>query len=130
MKYILFLISIFCLPAALVSQQQSSKSKSSDKLYEKGGIKHEVSMASALGVNTIKDEFSPSFYQNGIVYVSYHKNGKIDPKTGKPFFELFFAETDAKGLPQKPREFSIQINSQVHEGPVSFSRDGNIDVRK
>lgn len=114
------------MPAMLDAQQQSSKSKSSDKLYEKGGIKHEVSMASALGVNTIKDEFSPSFYQNGIVYVSYHKGGKIDPRTGKPFFELFFAETDAMGLPQKPREFSIQINSQVHEGPVSFSRDGNL----
>lgn len=109
----------------LLAQQQSSKSKSADKLYEKGGIKHEVSMASAMGVNSIKDEFSPAFYQNGVVYVSYHKGGKIDPQTGKPFFELFFAETDAMGLPQKPREFSIQINSQVHEGPVSFSRDGN-----
>ena len=109
----------------LSAQQQSSKSKSSDKLYEKGGIKHEVSMASALGVNTANDEFSPAFYQNGVVYVSYHKNGPIDQKTGKPFFELFFAETDAMGLPQKPREFSLQINSQVHEGPVSFSRDAN-----
>ncbi len=114
------------MPFLLTAQQQSSKSKSSDKLYEKGGIKHEVSMASALGVNTANDEFSPAFYQNGIVYVSYHKNGPIDQKTGKPFFELFFAETDAMGLPQKAREFSIQINSQVHEGPVSFSRDANL----
>ncbi|MEO1262423.1 MAG: OmpA family protein [Bacteroidota bacterium] len=126
MKYILFLFCVFTLPVLLPAQQQSSKSKSADKLYEKGGIKHEVSMASALGINTIKDEFSPSFYQNGVVYVSYHKNGKIDPRTGKPFFELFFAETDAMGLPQKAREFSLQINSQVHEGPVSFSRDGNL----
>ena len=126
MKYILFLFCVFTLPILLPAQQQSSKSKSSDKLYEKGGIKHEVNMASALGINTIKDEFSPSFYQNGIVYVSYHKSGKIDPRTGKPFFELFFAETDAMGLPQKAREFSLQINSQVHEGPVSFSRDGNL----
>jgi outer membrane protein OmpA-like peptidoglycan-associated protein len=125
MKYILFLLSIFAMPFLLSAQQQSSKSKSSDKLYEKGGIKHEVTMAKALGVNTSKDEFSPAFYQNGIVYVSYHKSGPIDPKTGKPYFELFFAETDAMGLPQKPREFSLQVNSQVHEGSVSFSRDGN-----
>ena len=126
MKNILFLLSLFILPSLLHAQQQSSKSKSADKLYEKGGIKHEVSMASALGVNTVKDEFSPAFYQNGVVYVSYHKNGPLDPNTGKPFFELFFAETDAMGLPQKPREFSVQINSQTHEGPVSFSRDGNL----
>ena len=125
MKNVLFLIVAFCLPFMVEAQQQSSKSKSADKLYEKGGIKHEVAMASASGVNTIKDEFSPAFYQNGIVYVSYHKSGKIDPRTGKPFFELFFAETDAMGLPQKPRQFSLEINSQVHEGPVSFSRDGN-----
>ena len=82
-------------------------------------------MSKAMGINTLKDEFSPAFYQNGVVYVSYHKNGRIDPQTGKPFFELFFAETDALGLPQKSREFSLQINSQVHEGPVSFGRDGN-----
>ena len=126
MKYFLSLLSLFALPFMLLAQQQSSKSKSADKLYEKGGIKHEVSMASALGVNTVKDEFSPAFYQNGVVYVSYHKNGPIDPNTGKPFFELFFAETDAMGLPQKSREFSVQINSQAHEGPVSFSRDGNL----
>ncbi len=126
MKYILFLFGIFAMPILLAGQQQSSKSKSSDKLYEKGGIKREVSMESALGVNSGNDEFSPAFYQNGVVYVSYHKNGPIDPNTGKPFFELFFAETDAMGLPQKPREFSLQINSQFHEGPVSFSRDGDL----
>lgn len=125
MKYTLFLFGIFCLPVLMIGQQQSSKSKSSDKLYEKGGIKRQVSMESAMGVNSGNDEFSPAFYQNGVVFVSYHKNGPIDPKTGKPFFQLFFAETDAMGLPQKPREFSLQINSQFHEGPVSFSRDGN-----
>jgi len=125
MKYTFFLLGFFALPFLSAGQQQSSKSKSSDKLYEKGGIKRTVSMERAMGINSGNDEFSPSFYQNGIVYVSYHKNGPIDPKTGKPFFELFFAETDAMGLPQKSREFSLQINSQFHEGPVSFSRDGN-----
>ncbi|HHM20665.1 MAG TPA: hypothetical protein ENJ20_01460, partial [Bacteroidetes bacterium] len=87
MKYLLYSLIIMALPQMLVAQQQSSKSKSSDKLYEKGGIRKEVSMSNALGINTVKDEFSPAFYQNGIVYVSYHKNGKIDPRTGKPYFE-------------------------------------------
>ena len=126
MKNILFLLSVFLLPIGLLAQQQSSKSKSSDKLYEKGGIKTQVTMENAVGANTTEFEFSPTFYQNGIVFVSYHKNGPIDPKTGKPFFELFFSEMDATGLPQKPREFSLQINSQVHEGPVSFSKDGDL----
>lgn len=120
MKY--FLSIFFILPFCLSAQQQSSKTKSADKIYEKGGVK----LSNASGINTGSHEFSPTFYQNGLVYVSFHKAGPIDDKTGKPFFELFFAETDEFGLPQnRPREFSLSINSQVHEGPVTFSRDFN-----
>ena len=111
-----FFLLLFVGP--LGAQQQSSKSKSSDKLYEKGEILRTSVLENAQGVNSPKLEFSPAFYENGIVFVSLHKNGPIDPKTGKPFFELFYAEFDAKGLPQKPREFSLSIKSQAHEGPV------------
>lgn len=84
-------------------------------------------MYNATGVNTPNLDFSPAFYQNGIVYVSSrYKNGPVDKKIGETFFELFYAEFDASGMPQSPRSFSLQINSQVHEGPVSFSRDGNL----
>lgn len=117
---------VFLLPLGLSAQQQSSKSKSSDKLYEKGQIRREVNLHPADGINTGAYEFSPSFYQNGIVYVSFHKNGPIDPNTGKPFFELFYAEMDNQFLPQKPQGFSLSINSQVHEGPVAFSRDDQL----
>ena len=122
MKYFLSIFFLSVLPYCLSAQQQSSKTKSADKIYEKGGIR----LSNANGINTGSHEFSPTFYQNGLVYVSFHKAGPIDDKTGKPFFELFFAETDEFGLPQnKPREFSLSINSQVHEGPVTFSRDFN-----
>jgi outer membrane protein OmpA-like peptidoglycan-associated protein len=122
MKYFLSIFFLSVLPYCLSAQQQSSKTKSADKIYEKGGIR----LSNASGINTGSHEFSPTFYQNGLVYVSFHKAGPIDEKTGKPFFELFFAETDEFGLPQnKPREFSLSINSQVHEGPVTFSRDFN-----
>ena len=114
------------LPLFALAQQQSSKSKSSDKLYEKGTGKRSIALQNANGVNTGAYEFSPAFYQNGIVYVSYHKNGPIDTNTGKPFFELFYAEMDNQYLPQSGRSFSVTINSQVHEGPVSFSKDNNL----
>lgn len=126
MKNFLFCLLIPALPIFLAAQQQSSKSKSSDKLYEKGQIRREVNLYPADGINTEAYEFSPAFYQNGMVYVSFHKNGPIDPNTGKPFFELFYAEMDSKFLPQKPQGFSLSINSQVHEGPVSFSRDDQL----
>ncbi len=126
MKNIFFSLLVLLLPVCLPGQQQSSKSKSSDKLYEKGQIRQNARLRNALDLNTKSYEFSPAFYQNGIVYVSFHKNGPIDPKTGKPFFELFFAETNQQGMPQKGRPFSLSINSQAHEGPVAFSRDNNL----
>lgn len=126
MKNILFILLALSTSCSLFAQQQSSKSKSSDKLYEKGNAERNIVLHNAKGVNSDSYEYSPSFYQNGIVYVSFHKNGPIDPKTGKPFFELFYAEMDNQHLPQSGRPFSININSQVHEGPVSFSRDNNL----
>ncbi len=126
MKNSLFVLLALFSAFSLFAQQQSSKSKSSDKLYEKGEIERNIVLHNAKGVNAESYEFSPAFYQNGIVYVSFHKNGPIDPKTGKPFFELFYAEMDNQHLPQSGRPFSISINSQVHEGPVSFSRDNNL----
>ncbi|MBI1225773.1 MAG: OmpA family protein [Bacteroidetes bacterium] len=126
MKNLIFSLAVLILPFCMLAQQQSSKSKSSDKLYEKGTGKRSIALQNAKGINGSGYEFSPAFYQNGIVYVSYHKNGPIDTNTGKPFFELFYAEMDAQNLPQSGRSFSITINSQVHEGPVSFSRDNNL----
>ncbi|MBI5916069.1 MAG: OmpA family protein [Bacteroidetes bacterium] len=126
MKNFLFSLAVFLMPFCLQAQQQSSKSKSSDKLYEKGQFRRTVVLQNAKGINTGSYEFSPAFYQNGIVYVSYYKNGPIDPNTGKPFFELFYAEMDNQNLPQAGRVFSLTVNSQAHEGPVSFSRDNNL----
>lgn len=126
MKRFLSFLLVISLPFCLLAQQQSSKSKSSDKLYEKGTTKRTITLQNAKGINGSAYEFSPSFYQNGIVYVSFHKNGPIDPKTGKQFFELFYAEMDDQHMPQAGRPFSISINSQTHEGPVSFSHDNNL----
>ncbi len=127
MKSFFSTVLLCLLSLCAMAQQQSSKSKSSDKLYEKGNLKNHVMMYNATGVNTANLDFSPVFYQNGIVYVSSrYKNGPVDKKIGETFFELFYAEFNASGMPQSPRNFSLQINSQVHEGPVSFSRNGDL----
>ncbi len=117
--------TLVALPLAvlLMAQQQSSKSKGSDNLFDKSGNALAVTLTNCGDLNTEGYEFSPTFYQNGIVYVSYFKNGPVDPKTGKPFFELFFSEIGEGGFPRKGRGFSLTINSQAHEGPMTFSRD-------
>ena len=85
----------------------------------------DILVSNAPNINTSGMEFSPVLYQNGIVYVSRFNNGPVDEKTGETFYELFYSELDPNGLPLKPQEFSTELNSQVHEGPVSFNRRGD-----
>lgn len=108
-----------------VFSQTKSKSKSSEKLYDKEGIN--VLLKNAVLINTPQLEFSPAFYQNGIVFVSSRfKNGAVDEKIGETFFELFYAQLDKNGNPLAPESFSVTINSQLHEGPVTFDRGGTL----
>lgn len=107
-----------------VMSQQSSKSKSSEKLYERGSKRASVKVRNTNLINSAHIEFSPQYYQTGIVFVtSRHNKGAVDKKISEPFFELYFADTDRNGMPLEPQPFSLQINSQTHEGPVAFSRD-------
>ncbi len=77
-------------------------------------------------LNTTALDFSPVYYQNGIVYVSSRrKSGPVDRKIGETFFELFYAELGPAGIPSKPLRFSLELNSRLHEGPVSFNREGD-----
>lgn len=126
MKNFKDLLSLFiiCMMSVSLFAQQGSKTKASKKLYEKGSS---VKLINATAINTSQLEFSPAFYQNGIVFAtSRHTQGLRDKKINETFFELFYAESDGRGTPLKPKEFSVQMNSQLHEGPVTFNRDGSV----
>lgn len=82
----------------------------------------DVMIQNTFRINTPNLEFSPSYYQNGIVYVrTYDKSEKIDANIGIPFFELFYAELDGEGMPSNPQPFSAKVNSVTHEGPTTFN---------
>jgi outer membrane protein OmpA-like peptidoglycan-associated protein len=85
----------------------------------------DVLLHNTTNINSDELEFSPVLYQNGVVYVSRYKSGPVDQKKGERFFELFYAELDPNGRPMRPQSFSTELNSQVHEGPVSFNRRGD-----
>lgn len=84
-----------------------------------------VYLRSASRVNTLGPEFSPALYEGGLVYVSRYNAGPVEDKTGQTFFMLFYADLDPNGVPGKPQAFSAELNSQKHEGPVSFNRKGD-----
>ncbi|MEM1118904.1 MAG: OmpA family protein [Bacteroidota bacterium] len=80
-----------------------------------------VTIQNAFHINSQQFEFSPTYYQNGIVYVKDAAGAKIDGNIGIPFFELFYAELDGEGMPSNPQPFSTKVNSTTHEGPLAFN---------
>ncbi|MCB0580133.1 MAG: PD40 domain-containing protein [Phaeodactylibacter sp.] len=120
MRY-LFLLAL--LSPFLLSAQVDPRPRS----RERSDLNSTVELHNLTTVNTPALEFSPVFYSNGIVFVSSRrKEGPIDQQIGETFFELFYSELDPNGLPIRPESFSLRINSQLHEGPVSFNRDGDL----
>lgn len=120
---LLVFTALFSLTA--VSAQNSAKSKSKrrdrDKVPEQ-----KVVLKNVVTLNSSSTDYSPVFFQNGLVYVSSrNKNGPRDQKTDETFSELYFSPFDPNGDPSTPQAFSMEMNSILHEGPVTFSRDWN-----
>ena len=113
-KKIIILCFLGCMMQVGLAQSSSDQNMKKVELYNTANI------------NSPKLDFSPAYYQNGIVFASSrYKAGKRDKKIDETFFELFYAEIDGNGEPLKPRPFSVHVNSFLHEGPVTFNRVGD-----
>ena len=117
MKIRILLLFFFC---AVIGETVAQSSRFSQDLAQ-----HNVRIWNASNINTEAPEFSPVRYLNGIVYVSRRRSGQVDWKTGQTFYELFYSELDVNGIPSNAQNFSAEINSRLHEGPVAFNRQGN-----
>ena len=118
------ILLLFAILPLLATAQQSSKSKSKDRFREKDDPANVVRVQNARFLNSAGADYSPVYYKNGLVFVSARlKNGPQDKKTGQTYSEIYFAPFDPGGEPIAPSTFSVEINSSLHEGPVSFSRD-------
>ena len=81
-----------------------------------------ISVFNAFRVNSKGFEFSPSYYKDGIVYVSSQQaDGAKVKKRNTPFFELFYAEISPDGMPSKATPFSAKVNTRTHEGQATFN---------
>ncbi len=96
-------------------------------------FKHsEVVMKNETMLNTEKLDFSPSYYSDGIIYVSTRKKakGKKSKKELKDkwiddnFMTLYFAQKKEDGSLENPSEFSLDLTTRYHEGPVSVTKNG------
>lgn len=87
--------------------------------------KGQVTIRNVAELNTPKLDFSPMYYQDGLVFVSTRKLAsleKIDHWLNDNCMDLYYAPLNG-GEFLEPTSFSDQLNTKLHEGPVSFTDD-------
>ena len=119
MKYFLLFISAF-FSFGLLSQKDSS-SAINDLL------EYQVTPLNKL--NTRRSEFAPVKYGKGIVFVSEQKEDLIHLEStdadGHPYLDLYYSEKNDEGKYSKKKSYTKGLNTNFHDGPVTFSADLN-----
>ncbi|MEQ8903881.1 OmpA family protein [Ekhidna sp.] len=80
-----------------------------------------------LSINTQYAEFSPFYYDFGIVYLSDHHSNDVTNVMGwsaEEYTTVFYTEELESGRMRDPVVFHRGLNSEYHEGPLVFY-DGN-----
>ena len=83
-------------------------------------------------VNTGSLEFSPAFYENGIVFISDNQVGEQDNRytdedIARKTVSIFLARRDEEGGALKPaKPFAEELTTKWHEGPLTFNKTNDI----
>jgi len=82
--------------------------------------------ATALNMNTAAQDFAPAYYKEQIVFTSSGTKPKIRKYkwTGLPFLNIYVADV-ADGQLTGIQLFNRDMKGKMHEGPATFSTDGN-----
>jgi len=84
-----------------------------------------VQVQNEAAVNTTGLEFSPTFYEDGIVFISTNTAGlkKLTDESLKlPAMSILRSRRDVDGILGTPEPFAKELSSLYHEGPVCFDR--------
>lgn len=100
-----------CLPACLLIAQTDSEPVT-------------VQVKNEGAVNTKGLEFSPTFYEDGIVFISTNSAGlkKLTDENKQNYTSILRARRSSDGELTSAEPFSKEITSQYNEGPVCFDR--------
>lgn len=118
-----FLIAILALlPAAGLFGQQDTAAGEFENI--------EAIINNETAINSDRLEFSPAFYENGIVFISTRLAGRqykvMDKDIRTNIMSIFIARRDANGQLQAPVPFAQSLLSTVHEGPLTFSPQNDV----
>jgi hypothetical protein len=84
-----------------------------------------VSVKNVKILNGLKDDFSPMYYENGLLFCSNSRKSKSEDEKVPEDLNLKFAAFDSLGKLGKPTSFGRRTNSKTHEGPSCFSKKGD-----
>ncbi len=87
-----------------------------------------VEVKNESAINTKGLEFSPTFYEDGIVFISTNNAGlkKLTDKNKQPYTSILRARRDSDGALASAEPFSKEISSEYNEGPVCFDRTAEV----
>ena len=87
---------------------------------------NEIFVTNEVSINSDHLEFSPTFLEDGILFIStnpVNKRFKVkDIRIDKNIMSIFRSTRDEEGKLQTPVPFAIELLSTVHEGPLTFNR--------
>jgi len=90
-------------------------------------VNQRIKLKNVKELNGGRLDFSPSYYQKGIVFVSNRPEGNdpeyVDKWFNTEFMNLYFADKEGDTFTE-PVAFEGEINTRFHEGPVTFTRNG------
>lgn len=87
----------------------------------------DVTVKNETRINTDQLEFSPTFFEDGILFISSRENVYkfVDRRLGKNTMGIFQASRDGEGELGVPVFFSNRINTKYHEGPLCLDMSGS-----
>ena len=81
-----------------------------------------------LSMNTGAADFSPMYYQEGLMFVSSRSHRSPVKRVYRwnqtPFLDLYYAPRDSSGQVGKVKSLAGQVNTKFHEGAVAFLDSG------
>ncbi len=87
----------------------------------------EYQIAAIENINTKRSEFCPTILNNKLIFVGENQNDYIEYKTndvnGQPYLNVMYTKIKNNEI-GNTKTFSKKINTNNHDGPVSFSADG------
>lgn len=95
------------------------------KYWQTKAVEYEVKNVE--GLNTSRSEFCPAVLDNRLVYVGEKQSDffeyPVDEANGQPYMNVFISKVNVDKS-SGSKAFSSKINTNYHDGPVSFSTDG------